>query len=107
MPALTVNAYGEGEAYYVATAPEPKLLADLTRTLCEKHQIAAPFKAGEGVELAQRRKGDQLYTFVLNHNRAPAAIELEETVYVDLLTRCTVSGTKEIEPYGVMILQKV
>lgn len=106
MPALTVNAYGKGEAYYVATAPEQRLLGDFVRTLCEKQQITAPFQAGAGVELAQRVKEGQTYTFVLNHNSALAAIELGQTSYTDLLTSREVSGTVEIDPHGVMILQK-
>lgn len=87
MPALTVHSFGEGEAYYVATAPEQKLLlGDLVQTLCEKHHIAAPFQADAGVELAQRVKEDQVYTFVLNHNSHAAAISLGNTEYIDLLT---------------------
>ncbi|WP_141504607.1 beta-galactosidase [Paenibacillus luteus] len=106
MPALTVNTFGEGEAYYVATAPEQRLLNDFISTLCEKHHISAPFQAAAGIELAQRKKEEQVYTFVLNHNSHSAAIALEDAAYIDLLTNKNVSGKVELEPHGVMILQK-
>ncbi|ANY65309.1 beta-galactosidase [Paenibacillus sp. BIHB 4019] len=105
MPALTVNRYGEGEAYYVATVPEQKLLSGLVQTLCDKHGIGAPLLADAGVELAQRQKGEEAYTFVLNHNPFESKLELGEVEYTDLLTSEHLSGAVTIEPYGVMILQ--
>lgn len=105
MPALTVNRYGKGEAYYVATVPEQKLLSGLVQTLCEKLGIEAPLRAASGVELAQRHKGEEAYTFVLNHNPFESKLELGEVGYTDLLTSERLSGAVTIEPYGVMILQ--
>jgi beta-galactosidase len=60
-PAVTRNAYGEGVAWYLATALAPD---DLRQVL----QTALGLERGaEGVEVVRRRAGDRRYAFVLNH----------------------------------------
>lgn len=105
MPALTVNSYGQGKAYYAATDGEDRFVADLIAHICEQTGLKAPFRADEGVELVQRHKGDKVFTFVLNHLARPAKIDLDRT-YMDLLSKMEMIGTVEIEGNGVMILEK-
>jgi beta-galactosidase len=60
-PAVTRNAYGEGVAWYLATALAPD---DLRQVL----QTALGLERGaEGVEVVRRRAGGRRYAFVLNH----------------------------------------
>jgi beta-galactosidase len=105
MPALTVNEFGSGKAYYVAADAEDRMIADLCRTLCEQAGVAAPFGADAGIELVQRKKNGIVFTFVLNHNHASASIHLGERVAEDLLTGSRVTGTAAVNGYGVMILR--
>jgi beta-galactosidase len=105
MPALTVNEFGAGKAYYVAADAEDRMIADLCRTLCEQSGIAAPFGADAGIELVQRKKDGAVFTFVLNHNSAAASIHLGGLAAEDLLTGSRVTGTVEVNGYGVMILR--
>jgi beta-galactosidase len=63
VPAITLNAFGDGTAWYVATSPDP---ATLERVLSEAMRgagVAPPLDLPAGVE--QVRRGDTL--FVLNH----------------------------------------
>lgn len=105
MPALTVNEFGAGKAYYVAADAEEKFLADLCRTLCAQTGIVSPFGADAGIELVQRRKGGAVYTFVLNHNKTAASIHLDKLESTDLLTGRRLTGTVELGAHGVMILR--
>ncbi|MNY72286.1 Beta-galactosidase BgaP [compost metagenome] len=58
------------------------------------------------MELAQRSKDGIDYHFVLNHNGFKAEVELGEDAYLDLLANEIVTARVELEPYGVLILQK-
>ena len=42
MPALTVNKFGAGQAWYVATSPEPSFLQGFLANLCKEKGITAP-----------------------------------------------------------------
>lgn len=105
MPALTVNEFGAGKAYYVAADAEDRMIADLCRTLCEQAGITAPFGADAGIELVQRRKDGDVFTFVLNHNSFPASIDLGAWTALDLLTGNRVTGNTAVGGHEVMILR--
>jgi beta-galactosidase len=103
-PALTVNEYGEGRAYYLATDAEPAMLNDLVGQICDELGISAPLHVPAGVEVTQRHKGDEAFTFVLNHNHEAARIDLPRTAQ-DLLTGLSLQGEVELEANGVLILR--
>src|SRR5690606_18696494 len=107
MPALTVNKFGEGEAWYLATSPEQAFLKDWLAQLCVSHGIE-PFihSLPEGVETTIRYKDDQQYLFVLNHNDETVQIDLGETTGIDLLTDRSLDGGKhELSSHDVMIIK--
>src|SRR6185503_3148743 len=54
MPALTVNKFGEGKAYYVASSPEVGFLQGFLANLCEENGIKPLVSAPEGIESVQR-----------------------------------------------------
>jgi len=93
MPALTVNRFGSGEAWYVATSPEAKFLQDWLPRLCASRGIE-PLLASptEGVETSLREKDGTEYLFVLNHNPEASRVDLGSRAGVDLLTGRRVSG---------------
>ncbi|WP_379151117.1 beta-galactosidase [Paenibacillus sp. sgz5001063] len=106
MPSLTVNSFGKGQAWYVASSCEPRLLQDILRTVFAEKQITPVLDAPDGVEVTKRSKEDQSFIFVLNHNPEPAAIPLQGEVYIDLLSGETITGVSEIPGRGVWILSK-
>lgn len=106
MPSLTVNSFGKGQAWYVASSCEPRMLQDLLRTVFAEKQITPVLDAPAGVEVTMRSKEDQSFIFVLNHNPEPAAIPLQGEAYVDLLSGETITGVCEIPGRGVWILSK-
>lgn len=105
-PSLTVNSFGQGKAWYVATSPEPKFLKDLMQTICNDHGIEPVLKAPEGVEVTKRVKEGVEFTFVLNHMPESKLVPLEGETYVDLLTGEEHRDSCEVPARGVMILEK-
>ncbi|UKS24110.1 beta-galactosidase [Paenibacillus sp. HWE-109] len=107
MPAVTLNKFGLGEAFYVATDPDPKFLAEFSQTLCERLNLQPAHQAPYGVEMKSRQKEGRTYTFVLNHNAYESVILLNEGNYKDLLSHRVYERALVLEPHGVAILEEV
>lgn len=78
MPALTVNAYGKGEAYYVATRSDPQFYQDLVRRLAEKTGLRPILQVTDSVEVCERRDEKSRYLFFLNHQDREARLVMEQ-----------------------------
>lgn len=106
-PAVTVNQYGQGQAYYLGIGVSPDLLAVLMQDICQSQNIR-PIMACriDGVEIVRRTKGQADLLFIINHNPAPVEFDLG-SVYINALTEDTISGTVEIKANGELILQSV
>lgn len=96
MPVLTVNKFGAGQAWYVATSPEASFLQDWLSQLCSSigiHPLINEIPVG--VETTLRSKDNQSYLFVLNHNENPVNIKLGKRAGVELLSGRTIGGEQE------------
>ena len=105
-PAVTVNSFGEGKAYYLATALNPAALRGLYAKLCADKAITSPLPGlPEGMEVMPRVSphGETLL-YVLNHAAAPTTVALPEGEHDDLLTGQTRTGSLTLDAYGVAIL---
>jgi beta-galactosidase len=104
-PALTVNEFGQGRAYYLATQASDELLAGLTQQLCREADIAPILHAPEGVEvtLRMRSNGRSLY-FLLNHSEHAQSVTLPQGAFTSLLDGKSVAGEVTIPPVDVMVL---
>ncbi|WP_068782197.1 beta-galactosidase [Paenibacillus sp. GM2] len=107
MPVLTVNKYGKGKAYYVASSPEAAFLKGFLANLCAEKGIEPLLNAPAGVETTQRVNDGVSYLFVLNHNAADVEVDLGSKKAVDLLTSESVSGRMAIPGRGVKILEQL
>ncbi|MBP1962128.1 beta-galactosidase [Paenibacillus aceris] len=106
MPALTVNTFGSGQAWYVATSPEPSFLQGLLRQLCQDKGIIAPIAAVPGVELSIRSKNMENYLFLLNHNEHEATVEIGNLRTSNLITDQKIENTVTLPAKGVVIMKK-
>ncbi|MBB3125355.1 beta-galactosidase [Paenibacillus rhizosphaerae] len=107
MPALTVNKFGAGEAWYLATSPEAAFLQDWLHELYTSKNIAPlVLDMPDGVETTLRVKDGQGYLFVLNHNEDAVTVNLGEKSGVDLLTgRVLQGGEAELASSDLWILK--
>jgi beta-galactosidase len=103
MPAITEHSFGKGRALYVATRPEPALLAALLGVLLDDLRIAAPLQAPAGVEVTRREGDGRSYSFVLNHNTFPVRVSLPMAMR-NLLTGETYENSIALQSKGVAIL---
>jgi len=108
MPALTVNAYGEGEVYYLAARADDRLLDDFYQNLMIDLEIPRALDAElpPGVTAQCRSDGERDYIFVLNFSGESCRIDLGDTVYSDVLTDTGVTGTLTLPPFGSAVLER-
>ncbi|MNM49630.1 Beta-galactosidase BgaP [compost metagenome] len=104
MPALTVNQFGKGKAYYVASSPNADFLKGFLANLCADKQINPLVNAPEGLEAARRVKDGASYLFLLNHTENELTAEIGERSLKDLLTGESFQGTAAVPGRGVRIL---
>ena len=104
-PALTVNEYRDGKAYYVATRGSQEFMHDFLSGVLKEKSIA-PVSLPEGVELVKRTKDQTTYSFYLNHNTERAVIDLPNGKYIDLLTGRQHIDKLTLCKYGVAVLKE-
>jgi beta-galactosidase len=106
-PALTRNRRGSGEAWYVATSPEPSMLSGLIGHLCETRGIQQWLDTPSGVEVSVRVKDGKAFMFLLNHNEVAAEVHIGVGTYVDLLSGTSHEGNLQLAALDVRILEVV
>jgi beta-galactosidase len=104
-PALTVNAFGEGKAYYVATLPSGDFLRSFLKNVCAQQEVHPVLSAPTRVEAVTRTHAGQDYLFVMNHNYEPVEITLPGQPRFDLLSQTMVGGTVTLKALQPMILK--
>jgi len=105
MPVVTVNRFGAGQAWYVASSPEAAFLEGFLGRLCADRNIRPLVaRAPEGVECSRRVKDGRGVLFLLNHNADAREVDLWEGRYTDLLTGEAVEGRTVLPGRGVRLL---
>ena len=105
-PALTVNAFGQGRAYYIASRNDERFLDDFCGALDAQLGLlrTLPGELPAGVSAHLRSDGEHCYRFLMNFRDTPVRVDLGEGTYLDLLCGAEVSGEVTLDPYGVMVL---
>jgi beta-galactosidase len=104
-PALTMNTYGLGKAIYLGTISHQHLYFDLVawlRQMCGLHPL---LKVPDTVEVGLRQKDGTKVFFLLNHQNTPVRIQFYKPMH-DYLTGNTFSGSYDIPPHGVLVLDE-
>jgi len=106
-PALTVNDFGKGQAYYLATRADGAFLDAFYGRLTEQLNITGAIDADlpAGVNAMTRTDGKATFTFVMNFNETTTTVGLGNTTYTDMLTGSDISGTLELPGYGAAVLR--
>lgn len=106
-PALTVNTYGKGRAYYMASRNEDHFLSDFYGALAVDLNLlrALPADLPQGVTAQLRTDGEKKFIFVMNFSPSPVSIPLGQGAYQNLVTGDSVTGELVLNGYGVEVLQ--
>ncbi len=112
-PALTVNTFGEGHAYYIAARTGADFLADFYDALAAQYHIrpvidtALPQGVSVHVRSDRASSGARDYVFVMNFNAEPVTVKLDRDTYTDLLTDEAITDfTLALEGYGLRVLSR-
>jgi len=104
-PAAVRHRVGRGQCIYLGTVLDDPGLADLLGLLLGEARVAALAGLPESVEVSQRVRDEQYYTFYLNHSHAPTRVPLKRPGK-DLLSGRELAGEVEIGGFGVLIIKE-
>jgi len=106
-PALTVNSFGKGKAYYIAARTGDGFLAAFYRALVEGEQIKTviPLDNKEGIHASLRTDGQHRCIFLYNCNQAPVEVKLPPGRFIDAFTNEDISGKTDLGGWGTAVLR--
>ncbi len=82
-PAITINKYGSGNAYYLSTMIDENLLFKFINDVFAKSHIHAPAIASCGIELISRTGVTGEILFIINHTKTHQEILLAKSYYLE------------------------
>ncbi|GGG00183.1 beta-galactosidase [Paenibacillus abyssi] len=107
MPVITRNKFGKGEAWYIASSPEPTFLKELSKFICDSKGIQPILEVPSGVEVTMREKAGRSFIFLLNHSEDSKNINFKKKKYKDLLSKSILEKETAIPPNGVFIIEEI
>jgi beta-galactosidase len=107
-PALTVNKYGRGEAYYIASRDDERFLSDFYQAIIKKLNIKRVIDSElpQGVSAQLRTDGKKEFIFLMNFKPEKQEVQLGRNSYRNLLNGKTIEGKLPLPSYGIAVLQK-
>ncbi|HEX3642656.1 MAG TPA: beta-galactosidase trimerization domain-containing protein [Ktedonobacteraceae bacterium] len=107
-PALTVNQYGQGRAYYMATQPHDILLSKLAKELCHEAGVEPVLQTPEGIEVTKRVRADgRAIYFLLNHTQQAHCVKLPPGTFTSLLDGKNITKEVEVTAMNVVVMRKI
>jgi beta-galactosidase len=105
-PAVTVNTYGTGQAYYVGTVLDTAGMDVLVdRLIQDKH--LDHFTTPADVELTTRHYPDYALHFLINNGNQAETVDTSRfTGMPTLIGDGPVQATTELAPYGLIVIQE-
>lgn len=108
MPALTVNNFGKGKAYYIASRNSEEFNSEFYRDLINDIGIKRVIDTDlpKGVTAQLRTDGKYDYVFIMNFSNSCKEVKLDNCEYIDVLTQQKVREKISLPLYGFKILQR-
>lgn len=108
-PALTVNHFGEGNAYHLATrVKDASFYVELYAAITAKAGItrALDSELPTGVTAQLRTDGESDYIFVQNYSGSPQAVKLDGVDYTDLCSGTTAPAVLNLAVNDLVMLKR-
>ncbi|NLO49013.1 MAG: beta-galactosidase [Clostridiales bacterium] len=107
-PAVTVNSFGKGKAYYLAARTEERFLDVFYQKLADKKGLmrALHCELPEGVTAQLRCGGGRKFIFLMNFSEAEKIVDIPGFLYKDLLTGEMYNDRISLLPYGVKVMEE-
>jgi len=107
-PALTVNTFGKGKAYYIASRNKGQFHFDFYSKIVKETGVRKVVESElpSGVTAQYRTDGESDYVFILNFTEEVKKIDLSNVEYTNLLEGTSVSSQVELSPLGVKLLKR-
>jgi beta-galactosidase len=108
-PAVTVNRFGDGRAYYQAARMDDRFQDDFYARLIAQLELPRALAADlpAGVVASRRTDGRRDFVFLQNWTPKPQKARLPDAKWTDLLAGKAASGEVALAPYGVMVLERM
>jgi beta-galactosidase len=103
--AITMNSFGKGKAVYIGADLDPMSLGRVLVTLLAANGVKSEFGVPRGVELTQRKTGNQEWTFLLNHTAAVQEVKLPGK-FKDAVSGAVHEDVLHLEPYDARVLTR-
>lgn len=110
MPALTVNDFGRGNAYYIAFRNNDDFERDFYGMLAGQLKLRKTLKADlpHGVTAQMRTDGESEFLFVMNFTDGAKTVSMkDESPCDDLLSGAKAGDEIALPPFGVRVLRKM
>lgn len=106
-PALTVNRFGDGKAWYVASRNDASFQRDFFMAIAQELALprALDTLLPPGVTAQRRTDGESEFIIVQNYSDKAKTVELP-AVYVDMSDAGTLQGEMALAPWGCRILTR-
>lgn len=103
-PAITVNEYCGGIAYYIGTVCGPDFYRDFASKLMKQKGVPRLKGLPEGVEVTTRSNGMDDFIFFFNNSENEAVIQLPKAMYS--IINSSGKDRIELKPYEMEVLRK-
>jgi beta-galactosidase len=106
-PAVTVNAFGKGHAYCIASRNSREFLSDFYGAVIKKSGLQPVFsgKLPDGIEVCERRDDKSRFLFFINYRNTPRSVALGKLRAAHLDSGKKAGLRLKLAPYGAAVLR--
>ncbi len=103
-PALTRHQVGNGQAWYFASIAVGDVAEGLVELLADQWPVTPLASTHPQVEITIREKSGEAFWFILNHTTETQNVS-DLPGGLEMLTEAPVTGSLELDPYGVAVIK--
>jgi len=105
-PALTLNNFGKGKAYYIAFRNNETFVEDFYSMLIKDLEITKEIdiELPEDVTVSVRTDGENSFRFLMNFSAASRTLDLKDQIFTDIITNEQLSGKITLKGFETRVL---